>query len=158
MRAVQFFSVSDSSGWQSVLWFQAGSLCLLRACFPETYAGALFSQAAKGSRDGGDHGEPGHLCLWLEYSYSCLGITSVEHAWKGILCQLDTGFSAFLILRPFNTVPHVVVTANRKIISLLLYNCNFASVLNCNVNIWYAGHLICDPYAKVVVVVVVVCV
>jgi hypothetical protein len=29
------------------------------------------------------------------------------------------------MLWPFNTVPHVVVTPNHKIISLILHNCNF---------------------------------
>ena len=38
---------------------------------------------------------------------------------------------------PFNTVPHVVVTPNYKIILLLLHNCNFATVMNHYVNIWY---------------------
>ena len=42
--------------------------------------------------------------------------------------------SDFLKLRPFNTVPHVVVTPNHKSISLLLHNCNFATLMNCNVN------------------------
>lgn len=31
-------------------------------------------------------------------------------------------------------LPHVVVTINYKIISLLLYDCNFATVINSNVN------------------------
>lgn len=34
-----------------------------------------------------------------------------------------------------NTVPHGVVTPDHKIISLLLYNCNFATVMNHNINI-----------------------
>jgi hypothetical protein len=38
--------------------------------------------------------------------------------------------SNFLMLRPFNTVPHVVVTPTHKIISLLLPNCNFATFMN----------------------------
>jgi hypothetical protein len=41
-------------------------------------------------------------------------------------------------------VPHVLVTPNHKIISLLLPNCNFATVMNCNVNMPDAGYLICD--------------
>jgi hypothetical protein len=35
--------------------------------------------------------------------------------------------------------------SNHRIISLLLYNCNLAAVVNCDVNIWYAGQLRCDP-------------
>jgi hypothetical protein len=59
-------------------------------------------------------------------------------------------FSALLMLQPFNTGPHVVLTPHHKIISLLLHNWNFATVLNHNVNIWYAENLICDPCERVV--------
>ena len=44
-------------------------------------------------------------------------------------------FSTFLMPWTFNTVPHVVVTPNHVIISLSLHNCNFAIVMNRNVNI-----------------------
>ena len=44
-------------------------------------------------------------------------------------------FSTFLMLQPFNTVPHVVVTHSHKIISLPLHNCNFATVVSCHVDI-----------------------
>ena len=54
----------------------------------------------------------------------------------------------FLMLWLFNRAPHVVVTPNHKIISLLLHNCSFATVMNHNVNIWYAGYLIYDPPPK----------
>jgi hypothetical protein len=37
------------------------------------------------------------------------------------------------MLQPFNAVPHVVVTPNHNIISLLLHNCDFATFINCNV-------------------------
>jgi hypothetical protein len=37
-----------------------------------------------------------------------------------------------------------VVTPNHKMISLLLHNCNFVTVMNHNVNIWYEGYLRCD--------------
>lgn len=50
---------------------------------------------------------------------------------------LQQWFSAFLKLQPLNTVPHVVVTLNHKIISLPLLNCNSAIVMNCNVNICF---------------------
>lgn len=45
--------------------------------------------------------------------------------------------STFLMLPPFNTVPHIVVTANHNIISLLFQNINFAIIVNCNVDIWF---------------------
>jgi hypothetical protein len=32
-----------------------------------------------------------------------------------------------------------------KLFLLLHHNCNFATVMDCNVNTWYAGSLICDP-------------
>jgi hypothetical protein len=49
-------------------------------------------------------------------------------------------FSTFLMLRPFNTVPPVVVTPTHKITSLLLYNYNFATVTVIN------KYLICRIY------------
>jgi hypothetical protein len=49
-----------------------------------------------------------------------------------------------------HSVPHAAVTPNHKIPSLLLHNCNFATVMNLNVNIWYAGCLICNSCEKVV--------
>ena len=49
------------------------------------------------------------------------------------------------MFQPFNTVPHAVLTHNDEIISLLLHNCDFATVMNPNVNIIrYARYLICD--------------
>jgi hypothetical protein len=39
------------------------------------------------------------------------------------------------MLLPFNTVSHVVVMPNHRIILLLLYNCNFDPVTNHSVNI-----------------------
>ena len=44
-------------------------------------------------------------------------------------------FSTFLVLSPFNSVPHVVMTPKNKRILLLLHNCNFATPMNHNVNI-----------------------
>ena len=58
---------------------------------------------------------------------------------------LDLWVSTFLILQLLNTVSHVVVNPNHKIISLLLHNCNFAAIINNNVTISYAGYLICSP-------------
>jgi hypothetical protein len=50
-------------------------------------------------------------------------------------CILEQWLSTFLMLGPFNTVPHVVVTPKHKMISILLHNYNFATVINYNVNI-----------------------
>lgn len=48
-----------------------------------------------------------------------------------------------------NMVSHAV-TSNHTIISLLLHDCNFAFILKCNVNIWYAGYLICNHCEMVI--------
>lgn len=48
------------------------------------------------------------------------------------------------MLQHINRVLYVVVTYNHKIISLLLHNCNFGSVMNSNVDIWCAVYLIFD--------------
>ena len=50
------------------------------------------------------------------------------------------------MLRPLNTVPHVVVTPSHKIISLLLHNHNFVTVMDCNVNIDYLTLWRVAPY------------
>lgn len=50
------------------------------------------------------------------------------------------------MLQPFNMVLHAVVIPNHKIISLLLHNCNLATIMNHNTNIFYAGFLICGPW------------
>jgi hypothetical protein len=49
------------------------------------------------------------------------------------------------MLSLFNTAPHAVVTPTHTITLLLLHKCNFATVMNHNVNIWHAGYLIDDP-------------
>ena len=51
------------------------------------------------------------------------------------LFAFEQWFSTFLMLQPFNMVPHVVVTPTHKIILLLLHNYSFATVVNCNLNI-----------------------
>jgi len=40
------------------------------------------------------------------------------------------------MLQPFKIVSHAVVNSNPKIISLQLHNCNFATVMNYNINIF----------------------
>lgn len=56
---------------------------------------------------------------------------------------LHQWFSTFLMLWPFNIVPYAGVTPppNPKIILLLFHNYNFATGINRNVNIRYAGDL-----------------
>lgn len=53
-----------------------------------------------------------------------------------LLDLLPQWFSAFLIPRAFNTVPHVVATPSHTIILLILHNCNFAIAVDYNVNTW----------------------
>lgn len=42
------------------------------------------------------------------------GQQDLPKGWKNIPYHLEHRFSSFLVLGPFNTLPHVVVTANRK--------------------------------------------
>lgn len=51
------------------------------------------------------------------------------------MIDLQKCFSTFLILRPFNTVPHVVVTPTRKIIFVATLLLEFGTVMNLNGNI-----------------------
>lgn len=50
---------------------------------------------------------------------------------------LERWFPIFPMLRPFNTVPHAVLTPNHNVIPLLLHSCNIAIVMNYNENIGY---------------------
>jgi len=50
-------------------------------------------------------------------------------------------------------IPNVTFSyssTNCKIISLLLHNFNFAIVMNCNVNVWNTGYMICDSCARTI--------
>lgn len=58
---------------------------------------------------------------------------------------LEQWFSTLLKLWPFNTALRVVVAPTIQLSSLLLQNCCFAVVMNCNVSSWYGGYLIYDP-------------
>ena len=61
-------------------------------------------------------------CVQKEKAQSTLNISVVQ--W----------FSAFLMLQPFNTVPHAVMTLDqKKLVLLLLPNCNIAIVIDHNV-------------------------
>ena len=53
-------------------------------------------------------------------------------------------FATSLMMWPFCTLPHVVVTPNNKIILSPLHNCNFTTVMNHIVSIWYVGYLTWD--------------
>jgi hypothetical protein len=46
-------------------------------------------------------------------------------------------FSVFLMLRPFNTTPHAVVTFNQEIILLIFHTCNLSTVMNHNITICF---------------------
>ena len=58
---------------------------------------------------------------------------------------LEQWFSAFPTLRPFNTVPNVVVTPSVELFLLLLHNCHFATAVNHNVNILCFMMVLGDP-------------
>lgn len=80
----------------------------------------------------------------------CLALTS----------HFKPRLSTFLTLQPLNTVPHVVGTSNHTLISLLLHNYSYATVMNCNINIYvfqFLGNLCervvllqrgCDPQVE----------
>jgi hypothetical protein len=53
--------------------------------------------------------------------------------------HLEHWFSTFLMLWPFNIVLHVVVTQTIKLFCCYFQNCNFATVMNYNINIWCAS-------------------
>ncbi|EDL77014.1 rCG25479 [Rattus norvegicus] len=50
--------------------------------------------------------------------------------------SIKQSFSTFLMISPFNTIPHVVVTPRHKLFSLLLQSCNFVTLFSCDVNIF----------------------
>ena len=56
-------------------------------------------------------------------------------------------FSAFVMLCHFDTFPHVGrrPTTINLLLPLLPHKCNFATVVNCSVNIWNARYLIFNP-------------
>jgi hypothetical protein len=49
------------------------------------------------------------LFVWVYFLFSCF-------LRQGLLLGLEQWFSTFLMLWPFNTAPHVVVTSDRKFI------------------------------------------
>ena len=51
--------------------------------------------------------------------------------------RLEQWFSTFLMLWPFSTVPYVMVIPTVTGFLLLLHNCNFATVMDCNINIFW---------------------
>jgi hypothetical protein len=58
-------------------------------------------------------------CIFIKFIYS------LHEQW----------FSTFLMWRPFNTVPYIVVTPKHNFFLLICHNCNFATVMNNNANI-----------------------
>ncbi|ERE68548.1 hypothetical protein H671_7g17857, partial [Cricetulus griseus] len=60
---------------------------------------------------------------------------------------LNVAFAIYLSTSNLQSeIPHVVVTPPTiTLFLLLLHNCNFATVMNHNVHIEYAGYLIGDP-------------
>jgi hypothetical protein len=50
-------------------------------------------------------------------------------------CVYPCRTATFLMLWPFNTVPRGVATPVTKLYIFLLHNCDFATVMDCNVNI-----------------------
>lgn len=58
---------------------------------------------------------------------------------------LEQWVPTFLIPRHLSAVPHALVTPATKLVSLLPRHFNFATIMNCNINIGYARDQLCDP-------------
>lgn len=88
------------------------------------------------------------LTVCASSSYESLYLFSSTFIKKASLMRLRKllilRFSIFLVLRHFNTISHIVLTTNNKIILLLLHNRNVVILMNTNTKIWYIGYLICD--------------
>jgi hypothetical protein len=50
--------------------------------------------------------------------------------------------------RPFNRVPHSVVTSNHKIILMIMHNCNSDTFTDYNGSVGYSGYMIHDFKVK----------
>ena len=83
------------------------------------------------------------MFYWLQSSYSCDHWSNNRFHVKAVIFNPPNA-------EFFNTVPHVVVTPTIKIFLLQPHNCNFAIVMNQNVNFWYAGYVICKPCDRTV--------
>ena len=89
----------------------------------------------------------GMWLLWIESMPPVLK-ASAFMTWATRLVNLYTlkeSFLTFLLLQIFNTVTHAVEIPNHKIISLLLQNYNFASVVS-HANFWDSGDLMRIPH------------
>ena len=64
--------------------------------------------------------------------FACLPL--LEPLESSLAHLLEEWFSTFLMMQPFNTVPHAVGTPNHKVLSWLLHNCKF-NVMSCYINI-----------------------
>ena len=51
--------------------------------------------------------------------------------------SIEQRFLTCLMLRPFKTAPHGLVTSNQRIVSLLLLDCSPDNARNHHVIIWY---------------------
>ena len=92
--------------------------------------------------------EPGSSSRTSALNHWAISLDSVLFSWDRVSHTiLEPGWQpgSLLMLQPFNTVPHAMVAANHKIMSLLLNKCIFATVMSHNINIWYSGYLICGP-------------
>lgn len=67
-----------------------------------------------------------------------------------LLALLEQWFSTVLMLRPFHTVPHVVVTPQPENYPCGCFIAVNSLLLCIIVDISYVGYLICDPCEKVV--------
>lgn len=68
------------------------------------------------------------LCPFL--LVTCLSLLQI------LSLEQHTEFCGTVVPQVFKTLPHVVLTPNHNITSLLLHYCNFATIVDCNINVY----------------------
>lgn len=80
-------------------------------------------------------------CFTAEDTSLLLEIWPRTHGLGREPAPLEQWFFAFLTLWHFDTVPHVALTSTIKLFLLFIHNCNFATLVNYNVNIRYSRYV-----------------
>lgn len=74
------------------------------------------------------------LSISIQFNYKPLALWTFM--FSSIICYKTATLILLNSVTLCNTIRHIVATPNHKTISLLLFKYNFASVMNCNVNIF----------------------
>ena len=84
-----------------------------------------------------------------EPSYGCWDVNSGPSEEQSVLLTAEPSLiqsTASNSATPWSENIQTITPPNCKIILLLLHNCSFDTTMNHNINITYAGCLICDPF------------